>query len=164
MKSLLLLFIKFGLLIGLFTSIAQAGTPDQDPVVANLRSAFLGGRIIVAETDLKFGTTWSCTDFFATKDQFYSRAISQQFQEIDGIVQIAATNPTEFLAPTSYGLTGIYQANYNYNDVFRVTPKGDLIEELSLSQSDASSGGWTGDASVANPAWVAMSYIICPAN
>lgn len=155
------------LLVGLlsFASISAfagtLGTPDEDPIIANLRSRFEKGVEPKAEYLLQH--TFKCKEMVARRGDFskYDIPTELRFEEFDG-----------FLAAIQAG-TGMHNILYTFNgkeligsiklsmglnyDAYRVDSKGFLISEFSLATNNISSELYP----ISSSKGKVQSYTIC---
>lgn len=139
MKKLLIGMLA---LASVSASAGIMGTPDEDPVVANLRSRFEKGVEPKAEYLLQH--TFKCKEMTARRGQFRKIDYDEElrFEEFDGFlteVQHSSTmdkipytfNGKELIAAKKESLGVVYNA-------FRVDSKGFLISEYSLANERTS--------------------------
>lgn len=78
-----------------FVAISNAfaiGTPDQDPIIADLRNRFMTGT--VPSQGFLSGTKWRCLEFEAARDRYESMAWRSNFSAFDGYLKRQLTTET----------------------------------------------------------------------
>ena len=101
-----LLFIFWTLLVAPFS--LKAGTPDEDPAVQELYTAYGQGSVPSLEV-LAPGTLWHCTYYDAERGSFYRASTFMQFYapRNDGVIRsvMRVTYPRRVTATTYFGFS-----------------------------------------------------------
>lgn len=158
MKSLL------ATLILIAASTTFAGTADQDPVAAQLRSRFAQAFVPNA-SQLKLGKTWQCREVTTHPNESYTFANSVSVTSIDGLFEIN-NNDIATLTPQGLVYTDI-SSGLQSSLVIRIDKQKNLLIERSVKVlSDANPVLKTRysakyDKSVAIAGSLTVSYAVC---
>jgi hypothetical protein len=151
-----MLLVRSLIALSLISGTALAGTPDEDPVVADLRARFEAASVPTLEA-LRPGHSWEC---------LYSRAVRGLFDigirsgmllisPYNGLLLNRGDHRVKTFALTDQGLSG---SDGEFTTVLRMTAEGDLIEEYTGTKMERDTVG-----SVSDPARATLYYGVCPA-
>lgn len=130
--------------MGVFVSChLRAGTPDEDPAVADLYRAFQAGSVPSSHL-LTPGITWHCTYFQAERGNFYRASTYLQFYapRKDGLMRavMRVTYPrrvtsTTYYGSTPYGLLSVSEDSRFYTSLRQTGPAQIVIEYFERTES-----------------------------
>jgi len=162
----------------LLSSLAFAGAPSEDPIVANLRDRFKNAEL-PSKGDLKLGKEWLCSGYSALAGNYDNYSDDQwrfvesgnliNYEEASPFIVIGAQYQPKVFAFTSTGLVATAPtkyANIKSKLVFRVS-KGDLVGEWNLQGATAdvnsrlAQAGYTAKG-ISHPSAQVTKYLLCP--
>jgi len=133
MKMLLIALLSMG---SISAFAGTLGTPDEDPIVANLRSRFEKG--IEPEAEYLLQHAFKCKEMIARRGDFSKTDYSSdlRFEEFDGFLTAVQTNTKMDKILYTFNGKELIGSNKTHAgvvyDAYRIDSKGFLISEYSL--------------------------------